>query len=150
MILLRQDTRIAMLVRDETYHWKGWGGKLQLGSGKCRLRIYDLTDQNREGFTLLRPILIVVTDIPGSKMSVRSCTSHIVTSAVRDFGLDRHRMLWVEHYPGTTYGANHDNRVPERFDAVEFTWHGGEAIKPVWRELQSSMRDAIKELLESP
>lgn len=139
-----------MLIYDEIYHWEGWGGKLQLGSGKCRLRIYDLTHQNRDVFTHLRPILIVVADVPGSKMSVKSCTSHIATHVVKDFDLDRHRMLWIEYYPSKTYGAKAINRMPESFEAVEFTWHGNEAIQPRWRVLRPPVLDAIKGLLDHP
>lgn len=139
-----------MIVHDGTYRWKGWGGKLQLGSGKCRLRIYDLTDRNQKALTHLRPILVVVTDIPGSKMSVRSCAGHIATSVIQDFNLNKDRMLWVEYYPGKTYGANNINRMPESFEAVEFTWHGNKAIQPRWRVLQPPMLDTLKGLLDNP
>jgi len=136
-----------MLTRDEVYQWEGWGGRLQLGGGKCRLRIYDLSDESRKALIHLRPILVVVTDIPDSRMSVRSCTSHIATRVVKDYGLDKDRMLWIEYYPAKAYGPNNTKRLPESYEAVEFTWHGSEAIRPRWRVLESPMREVVKTLM---
>ena len=136
-----------MLACDRTYRWEGWGGRLQLGSGKCRLRIYDLSDRKGETLIHLRPCLVVVEDAPTSKMSVKSCASHIATRVVKDYRLDKDRMLWIEYYPGKVYGANSTKRVPESYEAVEFTWHGNKAIRPRWRTLESRMRDMVKDIM---
>ena len=31
-----------MIVYDDIFEWEGWGGRLKLANGRCRLRIYDL------------------------------------------------------------------------------------------------------------
>ncbi len=137
-----------MLVYDETYHWEGWGGKLQLASGKCRLRICDLEKGNGEHLTHLRSILVVVSDIPGSKMSVRSCAGHIATGVAGTFKIDPKRMLLIEYSPGKTYGGKTVKQMPEAYDVAEFTWHKGKAIHPKWRPLQPAMRAILKNLLK--
>ena len=139
-----------MLIHDETYHWEGWGGKLQLGSGKCRLRICDLKKGKEKSLTHLRPILVVVSDIPGSKMSVRSCAGHIATGVAGTFNIDPNRMLWIEYYPRKTYGGKKVKQIPETYEVVEFTWLRGKAIRPMWRTLQPAIRDILVNLLNDP
>jgi hypothetical protein len=137
-----------MLIYDDIYSWEGWGGKLKLGSGKCRLRIFDLRkDQSIKGISFIKPIIAVLTDIPDSKMTVRSCTSHIATCVSYDFNIDHTRMLWIEYYPKTIYGSQGDRVIPERVDSVEFIWQENKAIKPAWRTLQSPMADIIRQLI---
>lgn len=136
-----------MLIYDDTYTWSGWGGKLKLGSGKCRLRIYDLKKGNKKGLMHLRPIIVVVTDVQDSKMSVRSCTSHIATLVAKEFRIDPHRMLWIEYYPEHRYGTGDTHVIFEKIDAVEFEWHGDKAINPKWRSLKPPLLDEIKKLI---
>jgi len=136
-----------MLIYDDTYHWEGWGGRLRLGSGKCRLRIFDLKKEDRRNLTYLRPILVVAADVSGSKMSIRSCASHIATKAVEDFNIDPSRMLWIEYYPGTTYGMKKEHRMPETYELVEFTWVEDKAIEPKWRPLKPPLLDRVKALI---
>ena len=31
-----------MLIVDDVFAWEGWGGRLRLEAGKCRLKIFDL------------------------------------------------------------------------------------------------------------
>jgi hypothetical protein len=137
-----------MLIYDDIYAWSGWGGKLKLGSGKCRLRIYDLKKGNKKGLMHIRPIIVVVTDVKESKMSVRSCSSHIATLVAKEFNIDSHRMLWVEYYPEHKYGAGDSHVIPEKLDAVEFDWHGDKAIQPKWRPLMPPLLDEIKKLIQ--
>ena len=120
-----------------------------LGSGKCRLRIYDLKKDDKKSLMHLRPIIVVVSDVPGSKMSVRAATSHVVTMVAKEFNLDPHRMLWIEYYPENKYGVDGKHVIPEKFDAVEFTWHEDKAIQPRWRTLKPPLLDEIKKLLKS-
>ena len=138
-----------MLVHDDIFPWEGWGGRLKLGSGKCRLRIYDLKKSNKKSLIQLRPVIVVVSDVPGSKMSVRSATSHIVTLVAKEFNIDPHRMLWIEYYPENKYGVDGKHVISEKFDAVEFTWHEGKAIQPKWRTLKPPLLDEIKKLVNS-
>jgi len=137
-----------MLVYDDIYNWEGWGGKLRLGSGRCRLRIYDLKKGKKEGLDFLRPIIVVVSDVPKSNISVRSCAGHIATTVTRKFNIDPHRMLFVEYYPESTYGGKNEYVISERYDAVEFTWHEDKAIKPRWRAIKPPVKDLIMKLVK--
>ena len=135
-----------MLIHDDIFYWSGWGGRLGLGSGKCRLRIFDLKKSKAKDLTHLRPIIVVVSDISESNVSVRSCTSHIATLVAEEFNIDPHRMLWIEHYPENKYGIEDIHVIPEKFDAVEFIWHEGKAIQPKWRTLKPPLLDEIRSL----
>lgn len=135
-----------MLMYDSTYSWEGWGKKLRLASGECRLRLFDRSRDNPP-VSFLRPYVAVVSDIPGNKMSVRSCAGHIASKVVRDFGIDPLRMLWVEHYPLIVYGAHSEHLIPEQFVAVDFTWIKGKAVNPRWRQLKPPMINIIKEMM---
>jgi len=136
-----------MLIRDIIYSWKGWGGKFNLASGMCRLRIYDMAKASKKTVAHLRPMLVIVSDVPESGMSVRSCAGHIATMVTKDFHIDPHRMLWIEHYPAKTYGEKSEHVIPESFDAVEFEWHADKAIKPVWRALKPPLLDEIAKMV---
>ena len=136
-----------MLVYDDEFTWEGWGGKLKLGSGRCRLRIFDLKKGDKKGLTLLRPVIVVISDIPGGTMTVRSCCSHIATLVVEKFNIDPYRMFWVEYYPEKKYGIDNARIIPEKFEVVEFTWKNGKAVKPKWRTLKPPILDEVKKLL---
>ena len=137
-----------MLIHDDIFSWAGWGGKLSLGSGKCRLRIYDLKKENEKGLTHLKNIIVVVSDVPESKMPVRSCNSHVATIVAKKFNINPHRMLFVEYYPEKTYGTDSSHVIPEKFDAVEFAWHEGNAIQPSWRPIEPPLLDMIRVLIK--
>ena len=138
-----------MLIYDDLFRWEGWGGKLQLASGKCRLRLFDLKKGGKKDLAFLKQTIAVVSDVSGSKMSVRSCTSHVASRVSEQFDIDPARMLWVEYYPRTTYGESGQFTIDERVDRVEFTWHGKKAIHPVWHPLTPPLRAIVKELIES-
>jgi len=138
----------SMLIHDDIYHWEGWGGALRLASGKCRLRIFDLKKKNNKELAHLRPIIVIVSDVPGSRMSVRSCTGHIATSVARDFSIKPHRMLFIEYYPQTVYGENQQHVISEKYDVVDFSWQDDRAISPKWRTITSPLLSVIKELVE--
>lgn len=139
----------TMMVYDDIFSWEGWGGQLRLASGECRLRIFDLQKENADGPAYLRPIIVIVSDIPESRMSVRSCTGHIATNVARQFTIEPDRMLYIEFYPETAYGEHNEHIIPEKYDVVEFTWHEGRAIEPRWRTLNPPMLDVIKEIVEA-
>jgi len=138
-----------MLIHDDIFSWSGWGGRLKLGSGRCRLRIYDLKEGDKKDLMHLRPVVVVVSDVSGSNMSVKSCTSHIATLVAKGFNIDPHRMLWIEYYPENRYGVDEIKVIPERFDAVEFAWHEDKAIQPKWRALKPPLLVEIRKLINS-
>ena len=137
-----------MLVYDDIFAWEGWGGELRLASGECRLRIFDLKKGDVKGLAHLRPIIVIVSDIPESPMSVRSCTGHIATSVAERFSIEPHRMLYIEYYPKTVYGSHKQHAIDEKYDAVDFNWSDGKAINPKWRTLKPPILEVIKQLVE--
>ena len=137
-----------MLIYDDIFTWEGWGGELRLASGECRLRVFDLKKGNVEGPAHLRPMVVIASDIPDSRMSVRSCAGHIATSVSEKFDIDPQRMLYIEYYPETLYGARKQHIIAEKYDAVDFTWNEGKAIYPKWRTLKPPILDVIKRLVE--
>ena len=138
-----------MLVKDVIFEWEGWGGALKLGSGRCRLRIYDLTKADPEGPAPIRPVIVLVSDVPDSPMSIRSCAGHVATHIASQFKLDYQRMLYVEYYPRKSYGKRDEHIIPERFDVVDFTWHEHRAIKPQWRPASGALLKTLKQLNEA-
>jgi hypothetical protein len=145
-----------MLIHDDIYAWKGFGGLLGLAAGQCRLRIFDLgrdATPRRGKVMPIKPIVAVVSDLPGhdthmKNVSVRSCTSHIATCVVRDFNIDPHRMLFVEYYPASTYGDRDQHQIPAVLDGVDFQWHENKALHPKWRPLQPPFFDKVMELIQ--
>ncbi len=137
-----------MLVYDDIFSWVGWGGRLRLGSGKCRLRMYDLRMGHQRDLTHLRPIIVVVSDVSDSKVSVRSCVSHVATSVIREFKLDPQRMIFIEYYAASTYGDKGQHAIPERYETVEFVWHEDKALRPRWRALNPELRGEVKKLMQ--
>jgi len=138
-----------MMIYDDIFSWEGWGGQLRLASGECRLRIFDLQKKKTGSPAHLRPIIVLVSDVPESRMSVRSCTGHIATNVTRLFKIEPDRMLYIEYYPEATYGEKNEHIIAEKYDAVDFTWHEGRAIEPKWRTLKPPLLDVIKEIVEA-
>jgi hypothetical protein len=135
-----------MLMYDGVFKWKGWGGKLSLGKGSCHLILYDRTREQTKGLAHLRPIVAIVRELPGNSVSVRAFSGHIATSVVEQFDLDPHRLLWIEYTPGSTYGRHNEHTIPERYDAVEFTWEGRRALSPRWETLKPPALDMVREI----
>jgi hypothetical protein len=136
-----------MMIYDDIFSWEGWGGQLRLASGECRLRIFDLQKNKIGGPAHLRPIIALVSDVPESRMSVRSCTSHIATCVVRDFNIQPQRMLYVEYYPASTYGDRNQHHIPAKLDGVDFQWRECKALHPQWRTLQAPLFDEVMALI---
>lgn len=136
-----------MLLYDSIYKWDGFGGRLKLASGKCVLRLYDLTRDDDANLALLKPYIVLVTDHPDSGMSIKSCAGHIVTCLVKDFGIDPARMAYIEYYPETTYGASGQHTIAERFEILEFMWCDEKALHPKWRHLPEAMLDLVRPLV---
>lgn len=139
---------MAKKIYDDKFYWKGWGGRLRLGSGVCRLRIYDLTKQAKDRqLSHIKPIIVVVTDIDESGMSIRSCAAHIATQIVENFNISPNHMLYVEYAPSRRYGENDEQVIPEVVDSVAFTWRENRAINPKWRPVSPQLKKMIKNLL---
>ena len=138
-----------MLIYDDIYAWEGWGGRLRLASGKCRLRIFDLKKGNTKGLAHLRPMIVIVSDVDESPMSVRSCSGHIATSIASKFKIKPQQMLFIEYYPQTEYGQRREYTIAEKYDLVEFNWHQEKAIEPKWRTLKPPLLDMIQKLVEA-
>jgi hypothetical protein len=136
-----------MLIYDGIYSWEGFGGRLKLSSGSCRLRLYDLRRAPSGGMAYLRPFIAIVADAPESRMSVRSCAGHVATSVARDFKIDPPRMLYIEYYPESIYGERRERRIPEKYDVVDFNWTAGGAIQPRWRALQPPLLDVVRRMV---
>jgi hypothetical protein len=134
-----------MLIFDDIFFWEGFGGKLKLASGKCRLKIFDMNKGDQKQVAHLKPMVVVASDLPNEKMSVRSCSSHIATTVVRQFNIEPHRMQFVEYYPQKFYGEGNRNVIPEMFEAVEFTWVKKMALHPKLKPLEAPLRDILKE-----
>lgn len=142
-----------MLIHDDIFSWEGFGGLLELASGRCRLRLFDLTRTDKTNVMYIKPIVVVVSDLPADEsntqgMSVRSCASHIATCVVRDFDIDPQRMVFLEYYPPSTYGENQQHHILAKLDAVEFVWHGNKALHPKWRTLDPPLLDVVSDLLD--
>lgn len=142
-----------MKIFDDVFNWEGYGGKFNLAAGRCRLRLFDLSKDSTTGVHQLKPILAVVSDLPGDrlpamkKVSVRACISHVATTIVHRFKLDHDRMVLIEYYPRETYGSQSEKIIPEKFDVVDLEWHGDKALFPNWRPLQPPLLDTVRRLL---
>jgi hypothetical protein len=136
-----------MLIYDDVFVWEGFGGRFNLAAGTCALRIYDLSKGPRTGAAYLRPIIVIASDIPESRISVRSVVGHIATKVIEQFSIDPQRMLFIEYYPEVVYGKHNELRIPEHYDAVEFVWKEKKALHPKWRTLQPPLLDVVLKLV---
>lgn len=141
-----------MRIYDGEFSWEGFGGVYQLASGQCRLRIFDLKKNPDSNVALMKPIIVVVSDLPGDatepkKMSVRGCAGHIATRVTETFNIDPQRMVYVEYYPQSVYGDQNQHTIPAKFDAVDFAWHDGKALHPTWRSLEQPLQETLAALI---
>lgn len=142
-----------MKIFDDIFNWEGYGGKFNLAAGRCRLRLFDLSAVSSAGVSQLKPVIAVVSDLPGDDqaamktVSVRACISHVATLIVQRFKLDRHRMVLIEYYPRQAYGRHGEKVVPAKYDRVELQWHGDKALFPGWQPLQPPLLDTVRALI---
>jgi len=138
---------------DGILNWEGYGGKFNLASGRCRLRLFDLSKDENATVPHLKPFVAVVSDLPGDKMpamkkvSVRACIGHVATTIVHRFRLDPNRMVLIEHYPRETYGRQSEKIIPEKYDVVVLKWHDKKALFPNWRPLQPPLLGTVQALV---
>ncbi len=136
-----------MLIYDDDFEWQGFGGQLKLGSGKCRLCVYDLSAEQLGGLAHLKPVIVLAMDHPDSRMSVRSCSSHIATMVSSTFDILPNRMQFVEYSAEKTYGPDDQKVIPEKFVAVDFTWKENKAMHARLRSVGPPILDRFEELL---
>ena len=142
-----------MKIFDDVFNWDGYGGKFNLAAGRCRLRLFDLSEENPDGVPQLKPIVAVVSDLPGDQLpalktvSVRACISHVATTIVHRFKLDPNRMILIEYYPRETYGQQAEKIIPEKYDLVNLKWHADKALFPDWRPLKPPLLAIVRELV---
>ena len=138
-----------MLLYDDIYSWEGWGGRLRLASGKCHLRIFDLSKGDNKELAHLKPMVVIASDVAESTMTVRSCAGHIATKVTAEFNIDSHRMLFIDYTPSSVYGEHGEHRIEEQYDVADFTWNKGKAMHPRWRPLQPQLLDIIRDMVEN-
>ena len=143
---------VSMLIHDDIFSWAGFGGLLDLANGKCRLRIFDLSKASDNKVMLLKPLIVVVSDLPDhdthmKKVSVRSCNSHIATCVARTFKLNPQRMVFVEYYPPSIYGDHGQHHIPAKYVRVAFQWYDDKAMHPKWQPLEPPLLDTVVGLI---
>ena len=138
-----------MIIFNDIYSWEGLGGKFGLAVGKIRLRIFDLRPTGSAALLYLRPIVVVVSDVPGEKISVKGWAGPLASYIVMDFKIDPQRMLWVEYYPAVQYGKRKIKHIQEKIEAVDFVWQSGRAVQPRWREIKPPLRDTVRDLIDN-
>ena len=85
-----------------------------------------------------------------SKMTVRSCCSHIATKVAKAQAIPPHRMQLIEHYPQVVYGEGGKQQIPLKFDVVELVWEGDKALHPKWRPLEGPLFDFLANQYSEP
>ena len=142
-----------MRIYDDIFDWDGWGGVMRLGSGRCHLQIYDLQKAKGGSLTYLKPIILLLRDLPKKRindMSVRSSIGNIATLAMQRFKLEPQRCLLVLYSPGCVYGPENDRVIPEKFETVDFDWNEHRALNPHWRPLTGPLCKWLKESMGGP
>jgi hypothetical protein len=136
-----------MIIYNDIYSWEGLGRRFGLAVGKIRLRIFNLDEGDNADILHLRPIIVVVSDVPGEKISVKGWAGPLASYIVNTFDINHHRMLWVEYYPAVEYGKRKIKHIQEKFEAVDFDWEAGRAVRPRWRDLTAPLLDTVRELV---
>lgn len=137
-----------MILFEGIFNWEGFGGKLSLASGKCYMKIIDLSKERSNGLVHLKPFIVIAKDHADSNMSIRSCSSHIATLVSKRFNISPNRMQFIEYYPQKTYGQGGLKTIPENFEGVVFTWKEGAAIHPRLQPLEPLLLKRLAELMD--
>ena len=137
------------IIYDGIHEWEGWGGAFRLGSGKCRLRLLKLKSDAAKGLIFLKSAVAVVSDLPESRLSVRSCAAHIAASIAEKFDIDIRRIMYVEDYPESCYGLHNERRLPALYDVAEFTWGASNAPRVKWHSLKADVLEVIEKYIKS-
>lgn len=141
-----------MLIYDGIFNWDGWGGRLNLLSGRCRLRILDLRKGGADAPTFLKPYVVVASEAGAAKggrnrVAIRSMARHIATQVCQRWHIDPARMQYVEYYPASTYGSRQEHLIPARYEIADFQWGPDGALNPSWRPLRPPLLDVLNTAL---
>ena len=142
-----------MIIYDDIFKWDGWGGRLKLCSGQCRLRILDLRKGESDAATPLKPYLVVAceTDPPKGgrdRVAIRSMAGHIATQVCQRWQIDPARMQYVEYYPASAYGSRKEHLIPARYEIADFQWGPKGALNPRWRPLGPELINVLSAIIE--
>jgi hypothetical protein len=137
------------IIYDGIHEWEGWGSALRLGSGKCRLRLFTLKSDTAKGLISLKSTVAVVSDLPDSPLSVRSCAPHISASIAEKFNIDIRRVMYVEYYPESSYGQKKERTLPARYDVADFTWHKKNAPEIKWHSLNADVLEIVEKYINT-
>ena len=55
------------------------------------------------------------------------------------------RLQLVEHYTEKVYGEKTQQRIPQKFEAVELVWEQGLALHPKWRPVEGPLLDFLRD-----
>lgn len=138
-----------MLIHDDIFEWEGFGGRYQLAGGRCRLRIFDLSKASDAKVAHLKPMIVVVSDLPEmseaslKQLSVSSCASHVATTVAASFNIAPHRMTYVEYHAPSTYGERNQFKIDAKYNMVDFQWFDDKALHPKWRPLAEPLRNLV-------
>ena len=110
--------------------------------------VFSQEGEEPKDLLLMRPTIVIVSDVPGNEMSIRSCAGHIATMVTKEFAIKPQRMMWIEYYPEQKYGQKDDHTIPEKYDAVEFLWKKDKAVEPKWRILKPPLLEQVIELMK--
>lgn len=132
------------IIYDGIHEWEGWGGIFRLGGGKCHLRLLKLKSDAAKGLIFLKSTMAIVSDLPETRLSVRSCAAHIAASIAEKHNIDIRRFMYVEYYPESNFGLRQDRKIPARFDVAEFTWHPQNAPQITWHPLKPDLLEIVK------
>ena len=72
----------------------------------------------------------------------------MILKELKEFGIDPHRMLFVQYYPTKAYGIQGAYIRPEKYQVAEFKWHAEEAKDPKWNPLKATILNIIKKLVK--
>lgn len=137
------------IIYDGIHEWEGWGGTFRLGSGKCHLRLFNLKSNAAKGLIPLKSTVAIVSDLPDSPLSVRSCASHIASSIAEKFNIDIRRIMYVEYYPESRYGPHKERTLPARYDVADFTWYKKNAPGVKWHSLNADMLEIVEKYMKN-
>ncbi|MFO8048428.1 MAG: hypothetical protein R6U29_05275 [Desulfosudaceae bacterium] len=138
-----------MVIYNGIFQWEGLGAAFGLARGKIRLWIFNLARAESVEVIPLRPYIVVVSDIPGEKITVRGWAGPLAGFIAKKFDLNRRRLVWIEYYPPVDYGQKKAKHIPETFDVVDFSWKGETAVMPRWRPLQEPLLGITRELIHN-
>jgi hypothetical protein len=115
---------------DTVYRFTGLGDC----ASTCHLRILPLNDGRR---------VVICSELPDNHgTSVTNFAEELAGLVCTDYAIDPERLVWIEHYPASTYHRKAD------WDLVTFAVHlsdGRRSVfeEPTWRPMQAADWQAL-------